>query len=367
MGKTEVGIEGIYRSHISKSKRGKVFFILFFIFLICYFYNCPDDLDLGRYYEDAASWPSGDKLLSILKFYFNSEINFIYQTTLVFFHRSFLGASFLTGIIVSTYYWFIIKNYYNNMYVGRNDLYMLGLLGFPPFIYVLAIARTACAVVIFYFGVESYLNNHHKRAYLIFIAALFTHVISGMFIALFFLSIFLIRLFSKRGVRSFNTLCFILPPAAWIVSSYLLPSLMSSSLLYVFFADFYRFETYLGDNYKSFSMSSYSLADSMMMGSYLLTGYVTLNITKYYSQKRCLFLIFFVGLCFVGGSNFILLERYLVASSLFFALYFSEILTSLGKGKIPISSNIRIILNVLCIICFFSFALTLFFARRDFF
>ena len=362
-----VKMKGSSTGYISKSKKELVFFVLLILFILCYIYNCPETLDLGRYYEDARHWASNDSIWYILNHYYRSEINFIYQTTLVVFERSVLGASFLTGLVVAGYYWFIIKNYYINRYVGATPLYLWGLLGFPAFIYTLAISRTACAVVIFYFGVEYFLKGKRKKAYLLFLASVFTHVISGMFVGIFLFAILLERFFSQKKVGLFNILCFVLPPLAWGVSSVLLPSIMSSNVLYGAFSDYYRFETYLGSNYTSFSMNTYSLADRAMMGSYMLAGYVLLNIPKYYSLKRCLFMVFFVALCFAGGSNFILFERFIVACSLFYALLFTEALTLAGTGHYPLTESKRTLLNIICVISFLSFLLTMFLARRDFF
>lgn len=365
--KSRVSLNNSYTGYISKPNRTLVFFVLSIVFVLCYIYKCPAALDLGRYYEDAASWPPNTSYLDIIKKYYYSEFNFIYQTSLVFFNRTFLGGPFLTGLVVSTYYWYLIKNYYNNRYVGRNVYYMLGLLGFPAFIYVLTVSRTACAVVIFYFGVESYLNNKRKKAVLFFIAAIFTHVISGMFIGVFFVGIVINHLYKKEKSQMFNVLCAVLPPLAWIISSVILPSLMSSDILYSAFSDYNRFEAYLGDNYTSFSMDSYALADRAMMSSYILAGYVLLNLTKYYSLKKCLFLTFFTALCFVGGSNFILLERYMIASSLFYAMLFTETLTLSGTGQCPLGSTRFRIIDIICIISALSLLLSLGLARRDFF
>ena len=353
--------------YISRPNRWLVSFIILIIFILCYIYKCPDALDLGRYYEDAASWSPTISLWDIIVHYNKSELNFIYQTSLVFFDRTILGAHFLTGLVVSMYYRFIIKNYYNNKYVGRNVLFLFGLLGFPPFIYVLTVSRTACAVVIFYFGVECFLNGKRKKSFFLFLTAIFTHVISGIFIGVFFIAIILDLIFRKNKNNLFNILCLLMPPIAWLVSSVLLPSLMSGSMLYGAFSDYNRFETYLGENYTSFSTSFYSLADMSMMGTYLLAGYIILNVSKHYSTKRCLFFSFFVTLCFVGGSNFILLERFMIASSLFYAMLFSETLSLSGTGQFLLSDTKVGLLKFLCVISFLSLLLTFGLARRDFF
>lgn len=353
--------------YISKPRRKTVFFVLFVIFILCYIYKCPIALDLGRYYEDAANWPPNASIKDIIEKYYYSEFNFIYQTTLVLFDRSFLGAPFLTGIIVSTYYWFLIKNFYNNQFVGANGLYMLGLLGFPPFIYVLTIARTACAVVLLYFGIEAYMNKKWQKCAVFFIAAVFTHIIAGMFIGVFFVAILFNHLFSQRSVKTFNMLCLVLPPLAWIISSVLLPSFLSSNILYGLFSEYNRFETYLGDNYISFAVDSYALSDRTMMTTYLLCGYIILNLSKHYSLKRCLFMTVFVGLCFVGGSNFILMERFMIFCSLFYAMLFSEILSLSGSYLRPLSSMKYRIMKIVGIICFLSLSISLGLARRDFF
>ena len=39
----------------SNSKKYAVIFVLFIIFNLCYNYDCPAALDLGRYYEEAWS------------------------------------------------------------------------------------------------------------------------------------------------------------------------------------------------------------------------------------------------------------------------------------------------------------------------
>ncbi|NLB80269.1 MAG: hypothetical protein GX800_01310 [Clostridiaceae bacterium] len=311
------------RGGISR-KNFLIFILVTIIFFMGYNFISPDALDLGRYYETAERW-QGEKIKDIAESFFERSVDFIYYVLLVLFGNTFVGAEFVTGATVALYYFMIMWTFAR--YVRRitltNVIYFVGLFSFPNFIWVVSISRNAMAIMFIFAGVLFWLKDKKIITAIFFILAAFTHFSVLIYVALFFLSLLLYKLLSKKE-KLVSILCFILPPLMYLLSYYILDNFLNSTLLNAFLGEshYTTYSDFAGENT---DYSFYGYGDKSVMYVTLLSTYILLNIDKKVSTRKVLLLVFgsiTIGMFTASAAFF---NRFMICLPIFYSLYFSEL------------------------------------------
>lgn len=188
-----------------------IYFSIIVLAAVCVFsYKVWEDeaLDLGRYYKQAEI---DVKLYDSIFDFIHSQIilngDFIYFTALYSASRTGIPLSFVTIFFLSLYcisaYGLINISYRINEF---KNIYIIFVLTLCPIIWILTISRTTAALSFFFLGCLFLKKNQRKKAYLLYIIAIFTHISMILFILLVLVSHSLSKL-RFRKTRSYILLC----------------------------------------------------------------------------------------------------------------------------------------------------------------
>ena len=349
-----------------KTGRLNIFFVslLIILLLVGYSFTPLPHLDLSRYYEYVDDLGNSTPR-EVAEYFHKIKFDFLYFYSLSFFKNSFLGMSFLTGLINMTFYYLILKDAdafllkHSKQYV----VLILGLFCFPNFIWVLELSRTAMAVCFFFMGVLLWLKGKRLVPLLFFALSFITHTTSVMLSFVFILSYYLYIFYFYKKNRIVNILCYILPFIMAILLGGVFGSIISNPLLELVVGDS-AYQGYLGGSgadVNGFAYAEYGTVAIML--AEMVSVYLLLNVCKQNSLERFLLLIFgslTIGFCFASVNFY---KRFALCFSIFYVLYFLYLYKTQILEKTRLSLNVLRVMTFNSLFCIFSFLLE-FYAYR---
>ena len=348
-----------------KGRHNVIFFILLLVLLcVGYSFNPPAHLDLIRYYEmveDQGSSSSSE----VAEYFHLIKFDFVYFYLLAYFKHTFLGMTFLTGLINMVFYYLVLKDA-DSLLLKYSKYYfvlMFGLFCFPNFIWVLELSRTALAVIFFFIGVLIWMRWNKFYSLAFFALAMITHTTSIMFSLLFILSYYSYVFFFYKKDRLINILSVILPFIMLVVLSIAFKAVINNPLLAILVGDS-AYQGYLGGisaDANGFAYAEYGTVAIMI--AEMVSVYLLLNVSKQNSLERFLLLIFgsvTIGFCYASGNFY---KRFALCFTLFYAMYFVYLYKNEILGRTKNRTKILRTMSFNSYICIFSFLLE-FYAYR---
>lgn len=334
-----------------------LFVLLSIIFYVGVNFVSPQELDIGRYYEQIEEIYRGLTFGQTILLRIAERGDFLYILALWFFDRTFLGMTFLTGCVVALYYFLVLWPFakYVNRLTTTSLLLMLGLLCFPEFIWIITISRTTMMLIFFFIGVVLWLKKQILPSIMIFIMSILTHVLGLMFIVIFWGSIWLYNQWLCHHGRKVDMLCRFLPLVLIFVMGVLLRFVLNMDILFNI-VDGTGYQGYAGGGLDTLNnqYDNYGYGTKAMMLANMISTYSLINIDKRNTLSRFLLMIF--GSCTIGimFASQPLFNRFCMCLPLFFALYMGELYS---KGRCVSSVrhkkrviNIMTINSILCIV-----------------
>lgn len=173
--------------------------ILVFSFDVNRAYN----LDLGRYYKMIELSQFSSKSEFLLN-HLENEMDFIYQLLLFSFATNKLDMNYVTVSFFFLYFlsiYFIVRDNGKNFKLGIVVVYILLSL---PTIWILTISRNTAALVFFFLGIHALLFNRKYISFVLFLAAIFTHISMVLYLIMLLMSFVLSK--SNFSLRKRNIL-----------------------------------------------------------------------------------------------------------------------------------------------------------------
>ena len=339
-----------------------VFFLCAIVFYMAYnFRDSSDNFDLPRYYSLMDHFFNGsESLWYVITSMYDYGNDFIYYVFLFLFNNTPLGREFVPGLFTASYYLLLMISFTKRVnYSSDNLLLLLGLFAFPNIMYVITIARTTAALVFFFVGVLYYSIDKKIVSILFFVLAIMTHFSSLMYVATFFLTLFLYNTWLKGKTKTVNTLCVLLPPIMFFLGLFLYNYVSELSLLSSL--DDTKYDRYVASSGGT-DFSNFSWLYMLQFYLSLFVVYIMLIINKRSTSfSRVLLMVCLSITCGLMSANQNLFNRWLMLLPLLYSLQFAELFVA-NKDLTPLkqSKEINTMWNIVSLMVLLVFMLMMY-------
>ncbi len=312
----------------NKGIKNLVFFFTALIFVMAANYNCPDYLDLNRYYVLVHSnFTSSDGLVDVITWSFLWNRDFIYFALFWLFEQSFLGASFLTGLTCSLYYYIVLRQFSVN--ISKSTSYsifiLFGLFCFPNIIWLFSIPRNLTAYLFFFCGILLWFKGKKTFSFLLFVITIFTHISCALQVSIFYITVFLYNIWLKNKPVLVRTLCYVLPLLSYIFTVTILNNFITSDFLSSSLGEMrYTRDGEIG-TMSAGAFDSLGYGDASVIIFTMVSIYLLLVVDRHVSLKKVLFLVFGSITIGLSSGSQVFMMRFMMGIPFFYALYMGEL------------------------------------------
>lgn len=330
-----------------KTKHPIVFFLVALIFILAASFDCPEYLDLGRYYDIVHSnFSSHDHVTDVIMWSLLWNRDFIYFVLFWIFDNSFLSAAFLTGITCALYYYLVLTQLSNSIrkITPLSIILLVGLFCFPNIIWVFSIPRNITAYLFFWSGILLWFKNKKPQAIILFILTIFTHISCILHVAIFFATVFLYNIWLKNRPSLVKALSFLLP----IISPLFVVTILNRFITSDSFSDSMGDMRYTQNDIEAMdagAFDSFGYGDISVILFTFIAIYLLLIVDRNVSLKKVLLIVFGSLTIGMSAGAQVFMMRFMLCMPFFYALYCGELYSYCTTG--PLTKHKDRILKVM--------------------